>query len=340
VFHTSYAADMALRATPLAWVRLALLVVAALVFGIFADDYLLSVANQVGIAAMGALGLNILVGFTGQISVAQGAFLGVGAYTSAVITTRLGLPFWVAFPAAGLATALVGGLFGIPSLRLKGVYLVIATLAAQVVIEWLIIHLVPVTGGSQGIYGIPSPSLGPILFDTEKSYYFLTLALVSGALLFTANLFRTRIGRALVAIRDQDIAASVVGVDVFRYKVLAFALSSFFVGIAGALQAHRALIVSPEDFTIGVSIEYLGMAIIGGLGSVSGSVYGAAFVRLVPIILANLLRGIGGVGVNTAVMQQAIFGIAIMGFLIFEPRGLAKIWRDIKDYFRLWPFSY
>jgi branched-chain amino acid transport system permease protein len=339
VFHTSYAADMALRTTPLARARLVLLLAAALAFGALAGRYELSVANQVGIAALGALGLNILVGFTGQISVAQGAFLGVGAYTSAYLTTRLGVPFWFALPAAGLVTAAVGGIFGIPSLRLKGLYLVIATLAAQVVIEWFIVHLVPITGGSQGIFGIPAPTLGPLVFDNERAYYFLTLASLALAVIGTANLFRTRVGRAFIAIRDQDIAASVVGIDLVRYKILAFAVSSFVVGVAGALQAHHDTVVSPEKFDILVSIEYLAMVIIGGLGTVSGSIYGAAFIRLLPIVLSTVARGIFGGAINVAT-REAIFGAAIVGFLILEPRGLAKLWHDVKDYFRLWPFKY
>ncbi|MFN2521177.1 MAG: branched-chain amino acid ABC transporter permease [Candidatus Limnocylindria bacterium] len=340
VFHTTYAADMALRRTPLANLRLALVLAAALVFPFVADRYALSIANQVAIAALGALGLNILVGFTGQISIAQGAFLGVGAYTSAFLTTRAGWPFWFALPAAGLVTAAVGSLFGVPSLRLKGLYLVIATLAAQVVLEWLMVHLVPITGGSQGIFNIPSPTLGPIAFDSERSYYALTVGALVLGVLFAANLFRTRVGRAFVAIRDQDIAAAVTGVDVFRYKILAFAVSSFYVGAAGSLQAHHALIVSPENFSVAVSIEYLGMVIIGGLGTVSGSVYGAAFIRLLPIVLATVARSVPGLSVNVNVLKEAVFGLAIIAFLILQPRGLAKIWRDVKDYFRLWPFAY
>lgn len=340
VFRTSYAADLALRRTPLARLRLAIVLLAAVAFPFVADRYALSIVNQVAIASVAALGLNILVGFTGQISLAQGAFLGVGAYTSAVLTTKLGLPFWIALPAAGTVTAVVGGMFGIPSLRLKGLYLVIATLAAQVVLEWLMVHLVPITGGSQGIFGIPSPSIGPLVFDTERSYYVLSIGSLAVALLFAANLFRSRVGRAFVAIRDQDVAASVMGVGLFRYKILAFAVSSFYVGAAGALQAHHALIVSPENFNLSVSIEYLGMVIIGGLGTVSGSVYGATFIRLLPIVLTTAARSVPGLTFNVNVVKEAVFGLAIIGFLIFQPRGLAKIWRDVKEYFRLWPFAY
>jgi branched-chain amino acid transport system permease protein len=237
-------------------------------------------------------------------------------------------------------TAAIGAVFGIPSLRLKGLYLLITTLAAQVIVEWLILHLVWLTKGSSGIYGIKPPALGPLEFSDRRAFYFLMLGLVVAAVLFAANLFRTRIGRAFVAIRDQDIAASVIGVDLFRYKLLAFGVSSFYVGMAGALQAHDRQIVSPEYFNIGVSIEFLGMIIIGGLGSISGAIYGAAFIRLLPAALSMATAAIGLGGLNVGVLQQAVFGLAIVGFLILEPHGIAKIWRDVKDYFRLWPFSY
>jgi branched-chain amino acid transport system permease protein len=340
VFHGSYSADMALRRTPLSRLRLALALLLAVAFPFVADRYALSIANQVGIAALGALGLNILVGFTGQISVAHGAFLGVGAYASAYLTARLGLPFWIALPAAGIVTAAVGSVFGIPSLRLKGLYLVIATLAAQVVLDWTFLHVVPITGGSGGIYGIPPPELAPLVFDSERSYYWLTLGALILGIVFAANLFRSRAGRAFVAIRDQDIAASVIGVDVFRYKILAFAVSSFYAGVAGALGAHHDLIVSPEHFNLAVSIEYLGMVIIGGLGTVSGSIYGAAFIRLLPIALGAAARSLPDLALNLNLLKEVAFGAAIVAFLIFEPRGLAKIWRDVKEYFRLWPFAY
>jgi branched-chain amino acid transport system permease protein len=340
VHHTTYAEDMALRTTPAARLRLALVVLAAVVFPFVASDYAVGEANRLFIAIIAALGLNILVGFTGLISVAQGAFLAVGAYTTAIMTVTYGLPFWLSLPTAGLMAAAVGAVFGIPSLRLKGLYLLIATLAAQVIVEWLILHLVWLTKGPNGIYGIKPPALGPLEFADRRAFYFLMLFFLAVAILFAANLFRTKIGRAFVAIRDQDIAASVIGVDLFRYKLLAFAVSSFYVGIAGALQAHDRLIVSPEYFNIGVSIEFLGMIIIGGLGSISGAIYGAAFIRLLPAALSILIATIGLGGMNVGVLQQAVFGLAIVGFLIFEPHGIAKIWRDVKDYFRLWPFSY
>lgn len=207
---------------------------------------------------IGAVGLNILVGFTGQISLGQGGFLAVGAYTAGLLATRLGFPIWLTIPMASLTTAVIGGFFGIPSLRLKGLYLAIATLAAQEIILWVVTHWETVTGGVDALN-----VRNYLWFSGERvrfsdfQFYWIILILAAGAVLATVNIFRTRVGRAFIAIRDQDIAAEVMGIDLFRYKVLAFAVSSFFVGLAGALIAHWRLIVTWERFTIDVSILYL-----------------------------------------------------------------------------------
>lgn len=343
IFHTTYQQDLTLRRTPAQKARLALFIAFVLIFPFFADNYYLTIANQMAIAAVGAVGLNILVGFTGQISLGQGAFMAVGAYVAAALTLRLGLPFWLTIPLAAFVTALVGAIFGVPSLRLKGLYLAIATLAAQQIIEWIITHWDAVTGGVEALV-IPAPTLFGLALDTQFRFYWVSVTVAAITVIFTINLFRTRVGRAFVAIRDQDIAAEVMGVDIFRFKVLAFAVSSFFVGTAGALTAHYTTIISWERFTIETSILYLAMIIIGGLGSVSGSVYGAAFMTLLPAVISNLGRALGGIlpglGQILPFIQQAIFGLTIILFLVFEPEGIAKLWRDVKDYFRLWPFSY
>lgn len=343
VFHTTYQQDAALRRTPAQKVRLVLLLALLVIFPFFADNYYLTLANQIAIAAVGAIGLNILVGFTGQISLGQGAFMAVGAYTAGLLALRLGLPFWLALPIASLVTAAVGAVFGIPSLRLKGLYLAIATLAAQQIIEWVITHWDAVTGGVEALV-IPTPTLFGIPLDTQFRFYWVSVVMAGITALFAVNLFRSRVGRAFVAIRDQDIAAGVMGVNVFQFKVLAFAVSSFFVGLSGALTANYTTIISWERFTIETSILFLAMIIIGGLGSVSGSIYGAAFMTLLPAVITNLGRGLGAIvpaiGQLIPFIQQAFFGLVIILFLIFEPEGLAKVWRNVKDYFRLWPFSY
>ncbi len=343
VFHTTYQQDTALRRTPAQKVRLVVLLAFLVIFPFLADNYYLTLANQIAIAAVGAIGLNILVGFTGQISLGQGAFMAVGAYTAGLLALRLGLPFWLTLPVASIVTAAVGAVFGIPSLRLKGLYLAIATLAAQQIIEWVITHWDAVTGGVEALV-IPTPVLFGIPLNTQFGFYWVSVIMAGLTALFAVNLFRARVGRAFVAIRDQDIAAGVMGVNVFQYKVLAFAVSSFFVGLSGALTANYTTIISWERFTIETSILFLAMIIIGGLGSVSGSIYGAAFMTLLPAVITNLGRGLGAavpaIGQLIPFIQQAFFGLVIILFLIFEPEGLAKLWRNVKDYFRLWPFSY
>lgn len=346
IFHTTYQADMSLRRTPAQKIRLGLLIAFVLIFPFFADRYYLTLANQIGIAAIGAVGLNILTGFTGQISLGQGGFLAVGAYTTGLLMARLGLPFWLTIPIACLATAAVGTVFGVPSLRLKGLYLAIATLAAQVIIQWVVTHWEVVTGGVDALV-VPHAVLFGFDFNAGNSdfrWYWPIMGSAALTIVFTVNLFRSRVGRAFVAIRDHDIAAEVMGVNLFTYKLLAFAVSSFFVGLAGALTAHYRVIVTWERFTIETSVLYLAMIIVGGLGSVAGSVYGATFLILLPAFLNNVGRALSdvvpGMAQRLPPLQQGVFGLVIILFLILEPEGIAKLWRDVKDYFRLWPFSY
>jgi branched-chain amino acid transport system permease protein len=269
--------------------------------------------------------------------------MAVGAYSSGLMAARLGLPWFITIPLACVITALVGGVFGVPSLRLKGLYLAIATLAAQQIIEWLITHWDSLTGGVEALV-VPAPTLLGTPINTDFRFYWVILVCLAGTTLFTANLFRSKVGRAFIAIRDQDIAAEVMGVNLFRYKLTAFAVSSFFVGLSGALTAHYRPIISWERFTLETSIIFLAMIIIGGLGSISGSIYGAAFITLLPAILSNLGRSletfIPAMERLIPFLQQAAFGLVIILFLVFEPEGIAKLWCDVKDYFRLWPFSY
>jgi branched-chain amino acid transport system permease protein len=343
IFHTTYQADMTLRRTYAQKIRILLFVLFIIVFPFFANRYYLSLANSVGIATIGAIGLNILVGYTGQISLGQGGFLAVGAYTAGILTAQMGMPWYVSTIVACFVTAFIGAIFGIPSLRLKGLYLAIATLAAQEIILWVVTHWRALTGGVDALV-VPNPTLFGIQMNTEFHMYWVIWSLAGLTALATINLFRTHFGRAFVAIRDQDIAAEVMGVNLFRYKLLAFAVSSFFVGLAGALTAHYRSIVTWERFTIDVSVLYLAMIIIGGLGSVPGSFFGATFMTLLPAILTNVGRALKStfpfIEGTLPFIQQAAFGTVIILFLIFEPEGLNKMWRNIKDFFRLWPFSY
>jgi branched-chain amino acid transport system permease protein len=343
VYFTDYRTDMALRRKPTERLRLWLFAAAVVAFPFVASPYWLTLANQIAIATIGAIGLNILVGYTGQISLGQGAFMAVGAYGAGLMTLRLGLPWGVSIVLAALLTAAVGVFFGLPSLRLKGLYLAIATLAAQEIVEWVVTHWTAVTGGTEALV-LPSPTLAGVRLNTDFRFYWLGVALAAGTALFTANLFRSRVGRAFVAIRDQDIAASAMGVSIFRYKLLAFATSSFFVGLAGALIAYHRTIVTWERFTLETSIVYLAMIIVGGLGTISGSFFGAVLITLLPAGIGTVGRALQDTAPAVAGLlphvQQAAFGIVIILFLVFEPEGLAKLWRNVKDYFHVWPFAY
>jgi branched-chain amino acid transport system permease protein len=342
-FKTSYAADMAIFETPVSRWATILFVLALLAVPAFASSYWLDVLVRCAIASIAALGLNILTGFTGQISLGNAAFLAVGAYATAAVTTRLALPFPLAIPLAGCAAALVGMVFGIPSLRLKGLYLAMATLAAHFIVEFGASHWESMTGGVNGI-SVPAASLGPIVLDSDAKLAYLVVPLAAGMALFAKNLFRTRVGKAFVAIRDQDISAEVMGVRVFRYKLLAFGVSSFYVGVAGSLVAYQARIISPENFPITVAIDQLGMIIIGGLGSVQGSIFGAVFMTLLPELLriatSELAERLPHLTTIFAPIKAGVFGLVIVLFLVFEPDGLAARWRLVKAYWKLYPFSY
>ena len=339
VFKTSYRADAAVQRLPAArYAMLAFLLAMYVLVPLLASAYQVYVVDTILVACIGALGLNLLTGYAGQISIGHGGFIGVGAFTSALLATKAGVPFWLSVPAAGLVTALVGLVFGIPSVRIKGLYLAIATLAAQVIIEWALSR--PLIAGT-GSVAAPRPEV----LQDDRIYYFVLLTAVVIAVVFTENLLRTRIGRALVAVRDQDIAASVIGVNVSRFKLLAFGVSSFYAGIAGALLGHLGKAVNFEQFQVDLSIQYLAMIVIGGLGSIPGSIFGAVFITILPIVLRDIVDTFqsilpGSSAILFSSAQFFLFGLVIVVFMIFEPQGLARIWRNVKDYFRLWPFSY
>jgi len=342
VYHTTYRGDLALRHTRIEYVRLALAlaVVAALPF--YVSPFWLHVLDQIGIAVIGAIGLNILVGYTGQISLGQGGFLAVGAYSAGVVATKSDLSPLVGLLVAVFVTAAVGAFFGLPALRLKGLYLAIATLASQQIIVWLITHWDFLTGGVDALVLEPVTVFGWTPTG-DFEWYWVIVSFAALATITATNLFRTSVGRAFVAIRDHDIAAEVIGVDPARYKVLAFAVSSAFVGLAGALTAYWTQILTWERFTLDVSILYLAMIIVGGLGTISGSIYGAAFMIAIPAYLDQLSLRVSAdsiLATDLPAIKLLIFGLTIVLFLIFEPRGLARIWARARDYLRLWPFRY
>ena len=348
VLKTTYEADMALYPLPIARYTVAALAVLFFVMiPLSLHEYYLSIANLVWIAVIGALGLNILVGYTGQVSIGHGAFMSVGAYTAANFATRLDSPWPVNLLAGGLMAALIGGIVGIPSLRIKGLYLAIATLAGQLIIEWTINHVTFISGGVQASIEVPRPRVGPYVLSSQRDMYFFLLTFVVLAIVGTMNLMRSRVGRAFIAIRDRDIAAEIIGINIFRYKLLSFAVSSFYAGVTGVLYTYYLGIANYEQFQIGVSIDYLAMIIIGGLGSVLGSVFGAAFVTLLPIAIRYAMEAFGTLFFTQATIHNLIpalrlglFGVLIIVFLVLEPEGLNRLWRNIRSYFRVWPFAY
>lgn len=310
------------------------------------SDYLLTLMIQIGLFGIAALGLNILVGFTGQISLGHSAFFGFGAFSSAWLNTNTGIPVFFCIPLAGMMTLAIGMIFGIPAARLKGLYLAIATLASQFILEDFFARADWFSGGAAGALAEPFSMFG-FVFDTDSSYYYVVLIYMVIMYVAGANMMRTRDGRALVAVRDHYLSAEMMGINLAKYRILSFGVSSFYAGIAGALYAHYLQFVSVEGFTILLSIQFLAMVIIGGLGSVMGTLMGTVFMVLLPEVMETLahligLTGIGGQTLKSGLpyLKEAAIGLAIILFLIFEPDGLARRWRLIKSYWKLYPFSY
>ena len=338
-FKESYVADAALfdSRTQHAW--LAVAAVLLLVFPFVASDYWLYMACLVAINVASATGLNILTGYTGLVSLGQAAFMGLGAYTVAILQTRYGTPFLFNLLAGGVVAMLGGMVVGIPSLRVKGLYLAIVTIAASFIAHFLFANF-DFTGGTAGI-SMPPASLWGMELDTSFRLYWLIVPIMVLMLLGAANLFRTRIGRAFIAIRDRDISAEVLGIPLLQYKLLSFALSSFYAGVAGGLWAYFFRVVTPESFPLTMSIFFLAAIIVGGMGTILGGILGAVFMTMVPELLKlvfDLLPNSAEYTVFLSPVRTIIFGLLIIGFLVFEPHGLAEMWRRVRRFFHLWPF--
>jgi branched-chain amino acid transport system permease protein len=340
----NYGQDMAIFRTKTHWFLFLMMLVVLFAMPMFLANYWLSVANLIMITIIAATGLNILTGYCGQLSIGHAGFMAVGAYTSAILTRTFDLPFPVGFLCAGIMAGLVGMLFGISSLRVKGFYLAISSLAAQFIIIWVIGHWDSVTGGTNGLPVSPAKIAGLALSSQSDKFYLILLVTIM-AIFVAKNLSRTRTGRAFVAIRDNDLAAEVMGISPFRYKLLAFFIGCFFAGIAGSLFAHWTGYINPESFPFTNSILYVGMIIIGGLGTTIGPIFGVIFIQLLNVLVTHISPALraafpslsSGFVVGIAPM---LFGLAIILFLIFEPRGLAHRWQLFKASYRLWPFSY
>ena len=307
----------------------------------FCSNRVLTILTMMGIAVISVHGLNILTGYCGQISIGHAGFMAVGGYTSAILCAKLGVPFWVALPCGALAAGTAGLIFGLPSLKIKGFYLIMATIAAQFIIIWTIIQLRGITGGADGL-SVPRPKIGNIVLSSKASYFYLVMILTCLGTLLAKNIVRTRAGRAFIAIRDNDLAAEVMGVSLWSYKLQAFFIGCVYAGVAGSLLIHYFSFASTDQFPFMDSVWYLGMLIVGGMGSTTGAVFGAVALKL----LDEVVTMVGPI-LSAAVAPQAaaslgliMHGLVIIIFLIFEPRGLAHRWGMIKAYFRLWPFSH
>jgi branched-chain amino acid transport system permease protein len=346
-FRTTYGADTTIFPTAAgryaAAGGIALLALAPLAL----SQYWLSLLIQIGYLSIAALGLNILVGFTGQISIGHAAFFGLGAFTSAWLSSKLAIPVFFSIPLSAVVTAAVGLVFGLPAARLKGLYLAIATLAAQYILldffsraEWF-------TGGAVPAIANPFTLFGYVVRG-DRQYYYVVLIYVVVCYLLVTNLMRTRDGRALVAVRDHYLSAEIMGINLTKYRTLSFGLAAFFAGIGGALYAHYQEVVSNEGFGIDRSILFLAMVIIGGLGSIMGTLMGTAFMVLLPEAMEGLSAMLRGSAIdqalalknNIAFLREIAIGLVIVLFLVFEPDGLAHRWRRIKAYWKLYPFSY
>lgn len=295
--------------------------------------------NQMLIAVVGVTGVALLLGFTGQISIGHGAFAGIGGFAVAVMNNRWHVPILVGVPIGGVLAALLGVVVGVPSLRVRGLYLAVATLASQEILSWFFEHMKWLTKARTSSVDVRRAWIFNHRIKSDADIYHLFFIIALLGLVICANLMRTRLGRAFVAIRDREIAAEIIGVNAFAYKLLAFAISAFYAGIAGGMTAilFSSGQITPSMFDINLSISWLAMAIIGGLGSIPGAVFGAVFLTWLPIELRTWVGDLKDVWPVLAKryvqIQDILFGVVIIGFLIFEPDGLYAIWRRIRRAF-------
>jgi len=324
------------------------LIVFLTIFPFLFKNYYVYVANYIAINIIVAIGLNLLVGYTGQISLGHAGFFAIGAYGTIILMSKVHLPFLLALPAAGLIAALFGFLLGLPALRLEGPYLSIATLGFGLTITQ-VIGRIELFGGRQGLHA-PELIIGPWHLDSDRKFYYLLITITVLLALTARNLVKTRIGRAFIAIRDADIAAETMGVNLVLYKTMAFAVSAFYAGIAGGLYAFVLRFIEPEIFTLLMSILFLSMIVVGGLGSIFGAITGACLLSWLDLQLRNILsipyvgKWLEGLSksyfsiMGVSNIQFIIFGLIIVSIMLFEPYGIFGIWIRAKKYWKTWPF--
>ena len=341
-FKVSYKEDMALLQNRWQKTWLAILILSLIFVPLFLNRYQLSILNEISITIIGALGLNLLIGYTGQLSLAHGAFVAIGAYSSGLITGILDMPFLISLPLSGLIAAGLGLIIGIPSLRLKGLYLALGTLAFGFVVEYILQHW-DLTQGDLGM-AVKRITIGPWTIKSQLQYFYFFTAFTVAFILITNNFVRSKIGRSFIAIRDRDIAAEAMGIPIVKYKITAFALSAFYAGVAGCLTAHLNRWIVPSSFDISLTISTIAVIIVGGLGTILGTILGAILITSIPHLIiygVDILRdsypALSGLVVE---FKLGIFGLVIIGTLLFEPRGLVGIYQRFKVYWKTWPFRY
>jgi branched-chain amino acid transport system permease protein len=344
VFQESYGQDMAIFRTRTQWLLLLAFLALLFTLPVYSSNRMMTIVTIMGITIISVLGLQILTGYCGQISLGHAGFMAVGGYVSAILTAKLGWPFWAALPCAGLGAGVVGIIFGLPSLKIKGFYLIMATVAAHFIIIWLVLQFYNVTGGSDGL-SVPRPELGGLVFKSKASYFYLVMVFTCLAVYLAKNIVRTRAGRAFVAIRDNDLAAEVMGVNLWTYKLTAFFIGCVYAGVAGSLLVHYYSFIGTENFPFMNSVWYLGMLIVGGMGSITGAILGTVSLKLLDELVTVFGPTLAAIFPAVAAQAAASLGLIMRGlviiiFLIFEPRGLVHRWEIIKSYYRRWPFSY
>lgn len=347
VFDVRYEQDIAIVRTKPQWITLGLFLGFLILFPqLFPSRYLLNVVNIIMIMSISVHGLNILTGYAGQISVGHAAFMGVGAYACASFMSLWRLTFWISLPLSAFTAGLVGILFGLPSMRLKGFYLAMSTIAAQFIITSFFLHFKPeIFRGAQGM-NIEPIRLGGIVFNNQINLYYLIMPVAVIMTYFAQNIARSRLGRAFVAIRDNDLAAEIMGISLFGYKLRAFFIGCFFAGVAGSLYIAFMRTIRPDQYSLMDSIWMVGIIIIGGMGSILGGILGTIFVKFLDEVVLALTPFLGTVLPKeyasriSASMGLVVFGLVVVLFLILEPRGLAHRWEILKNRFRHWPFTY
>ncbi len=342
-FKTRYADDMAILDTPFRWFAFCVLVAALIALPFIVSSYTIHLVNVAMLACIAALAINLVTGYTGLVSLGHAGFLCAGAFTVAIFGVRWGMASWLVVPIAGVVGGMLGVITGLPALRLRGVYVLLSTLAMHfAIIMGCTVYQVYGAGFAYSI-AIDSPSLGPWVVDTSLEWYIVLVIVTMAVTIFCINLVRSRIGRAWMGIRDRDIAAWMLGVNIGYYKVLAFVASSALAAIAGALSAYYLKYASYDTYTIWVGVMYLAMIAIGGMGSILGSIFGALFITfLTPGISAafEVLTLPRQIEANFPAIQLALYGLLIILFLLLEPLGLVGIWVRIRYFFELWPFKF